>query len=46
MKPFLLFLGLLLSVAWWRHVASVLAAGLVVLAVLGVVYVVSGTAVR
>jgi len=36
----LLFVVLLLGVAHWRHVASALAAGAVVLACLGVVYVV------
>jgi hypothetical protein len=40
MSPALLFIVLLLGVAHWRHVASALAAGAIVLARLGVVYVV------
>jgi hypothetical protein len=37
-SPFLVFIGLLLCVAYWRQLAAALTAGVVVLAVLGVIY--------
>jgi hypothetical protein len=40
MSAFVLVIALLLSVAYWRHVAALLAAGTIVLAVLGVVFLV------